>query len=173
MLRGVPTSILRSDPTNRSGSMSSLRIRGLCASWGAVGPEKIENIPSLVHNMTPSPIGYGQYPSCQTQLEAHSKQAYASQSIQQHSAMHIEAFVNVWRCLGTFRGPYRVLANIHGQMHMTTYGVSPCIWTSGGPPGLKTHRKTSANTLPCILKHLAVFGDAWGLPEVHIWYDLT
>ena len=79
---GVPTSVLRFDPANRQISMRSLRIRGILVSGGAVGPKKIENVTALVHNMTPSRIGYGQYPSCQTQPEGHSKHAYASQSIQ-------------------------------------------------------------------------------------------
>ena len=119
-LRGVLTSVLRSDPTNRSGSMSSLRIRGLLVSGGGVGHTKIENVTALVHNMTHSRIGYGQYPSCQTQPEGHSKQSFASQSIQFHSAMHIEAFGSVWRCLGTFKGQNWVWSIINGQMHMTT-----------------------------------------------------
>ena len=80
--------------------MSSLRIRGLLVSEGAVGPKKKEDVPSLVHVVTPFRMGYGQYPSCQTQSEGHSKQSYASQSMQHHSAMHIEAFGSVWQRLG-------------------------------------------------------------------------
>ena len=147
--------------------MTSIRIRGLLVFVGGRRlPIIFENISSLVHNMTPSRMDYGQHPSCLTQLEAHSKQAYAYQSIQHHSAIHIEAF-------GTSRGLYRVWANIHGQVHMSTYGVSLLIWTSGGPQDLQTHRKASNNTLPSILKHCAAFGDAWGPPEVHIWYELS
>ncbi len=91
-------------------------------------------MPSLVHNMTLSPVGYGPHPSRQTQAEAHSKQPYASQSIQLHSAMHIEVLGSAWRYLGTSRGLYRVWTNIHGQVHMITYGSDPVY----GP--LEVHR---------------------------------
>ena len=129
-------------------------------------------MPFLVPNMTPSPIVYGRHPSCQTQAETHSKQPYAYQHIQLHSAMHIEVLGSAWRCLRTSRGLYRVWTHIHGQTNMTTYGVRFCIWTSG-PQALQTHRKASNNTLPCIFKHVKAFGGAWGPPEVHAGYELT
>ncbi len=76
--------------------------------------------------------------------------------------------------LGDAWGPpglCREWTKIHGQTNMTTYGRRFCIWTSGGPQALQTHRKASTNTLPCILKHLTAFGGDWEPPEIHTGYE--
>ncbi len=86
-------------------------------------------MPSLVHNMTPSPIVYGQHPSCQTQAETLSKQLDAYQHMQLHSAMHIEVLGSAWTCLRTSRGPY---SEPDGHVHLAMDVSSYPVWTSGG-----------------------------------------
>ena len=149
--------------------MSSLRIRALLVSGGAVGPQKIENVTALVHNMTPYRIGYGQCPSYQTQPEDHSKQSYASQSIQYHSAMHIErlaAFGGAW-------GPPEVHIQgsepLCGHVHLTIYVKPYPILTSGGP-------QTPPDAAKRFNMHDRVLLDALrseGLLGMALWLGLT